>query len=136
MFVDASAFLAILLQEPEADVFSERLAAGGGVTSAIALFEVTASLMSRKRLDKAGAEQILHEVLLAAGITVTPITAEIGALALEAFERYGKGRGHPAQLNMGDCFSYACARALRVPLLYKGEDFARTDLAAGLLAGW
>ncbi len=62
-------------------------------------------------------------------ISVIPITPEIGRAALEAFERYGKGRDHPGQLNMGDCFAYACARALGVPVLYKGDDFARTDLA-------
>jgi ribonuclease VapC len=53
---------------------------------------------------------------------------EIGHAALQAFARYGRGR-HPAQLNMGDCFAYACARARNVQLLYKGDDFARTDLA-------
>jgi ribonuclease VapC len=51
-------------------------------------------------------------------------------LALEAFDRFGKGR-HPAGLNMGDCFAYACAHALGVPLLFKGDDFARTDLGSG-----
>jgi ribonuclease VapC len=50
-------------------------------------------------------------------------------LAIDAFARYGKGRGHPAQLNIADCLSYACAKKLGVPLLYKGNDFARTDLA-------
>ena len=54
--------------------------------------------------------------------------AEIGREALRAFERFGRGR-HPARLNMGDCFAYACARALDVPLLFKGEDFAQTDIA-------
>lgn len=57
------------------------------------------------------------------------ITPEIGELAISAMARYGKGRGHPAQLNFGDCFSYACAKAAGVPLLYVGSDFARTDLA-------
>lgn len=131
MFVDASAFLAILLREPEADDFADRLAAADEcMTSPLALYEVVASLMSRKRLDKASAEGRVRAILDTANISVTPITPEIGRLALEAFERYGKGRGHPAQLNMGDCFAYACARALGVPLLYKGDDFDRTDIAA------
>ena len=54
-------------------------------------------------------------------------TAEIGGLAIDAFERFGRGR-HPAALNRGDCFAYACARSLGVPLLFKGEDFAKTDI--------
>lgn len=129
MFVDASAFLAILLDEPEAEAFAERLSAGGCITSPLTLFEVIASLMSRKQIDRRTADASVSAMLEAAGISVIPITPEIGHLALAAFERYGKGRGHPAQLNMGDCFAYACAQALNVPLLYKGDDFARTDLA-------
>jgi ribonuclease VapC len=66
---------------------------------------------------------------LHANVETVPITREIGDLALQAFEKYGKGRGHKAQLNMGDCFAYACAKSLGVPLLYKGDDFAKTDLA-------
>ena len=58
---------------------------------------------------------------------MVPITAEIGRGALSAFERYGTGR-HPAALNMGDCFAYACARQLDMPLLFKGDDFPLTDI--------
>lgn len=57
------------------------------------------------------------------------ITPEIGEKAVAAMAKYGKGRGHPAQLNFGDCFSYAMAKAADVPLLYVGADFSRTDLA-------
>ena len=60
-------------------------------------------------------------------VEIIPITAEIGRGALTAFERYGRGR-HPASLNMGDCFAYACTRALDVPILFKGDDFPLTDL--------
>lgn len=63
------------------------------------------------------------------GIETVAVSPEMGHGALLAFERYGKGRGHPAQLNMGDCFAYACAKAFGVGIIYKGEDFARTDLA-------
>ena len=56
-----------------------------------------------------------------------PVPAEVRGLALEAFERFGKGR-HPAALNFGDCFAYARARSARAPLLYKGDDFAQTDI--------
>jgi ribonuclease VapC len=68
-------------------------------------------------------------VLATADIEVMPLTDEVGRIALDAFDRYGKGRRHPAQLNMGDCFAYACAKFRGVPLLYKGSDFSRTDLA-------
>jgi ribonuclease VapC len=71
----------------------------------------------------------LAAMIKAAGIEILPITEEIGHLAIDAFDRYGKGRGHPAQLNMGDCFAYACAKAHGLRLLYKGADFSRTDLA-------
>ncbi len=69
----------------------------------------------------------VHDYPKLAAIEILPITAEIGDLALDAFDRYGKGR-HPARLNMGDCFAYACARHYRQPLLYKGDDFALTDI--------
>ena len=63
------------------------------------------------------------------GVTIRGVPAEIVDAAQDAFERYGKGQRHPAQLNMGDCFAYACARHWSVPLLYKGDDFAQTDMA-------
>lgn len=63
-----------------------------------------------------------------AQIRLVPITTDDAGRALDAFARYGKGTGHPARLNMGDCFAYAVARNHGVPLLYKGEDFALTDL--------
>ncbi len=59
---------------------------------------------------------------------IVPITAEIGRMAVEAFARFGRGN-HPARLNLGDCFAYACARNLGVPLLFKGTDFSQTDIA-------
>ncbi len=130
MFVDASALVAILLREPEADAFANRLAEAEAVfTSPVAAFETVVAIMRNERISRYRAEAKLAENISAANITVMDITPEIGRLALDAFERYGKGRGHPAQLNMGDCFAYACARAKGVPLLYKGDDFARTDLA-------
>ena len=64
-----------------------------------------------------------------AEVTVAPIIEADAAAAIDAFARYGKGRGHPAQLNMADCMAYACARNRGLKLLYKGNDFAATDLA-------
>lgn len=71
----------------------------------------------------------LQRFLAEAGIAVVAIEAVDADLAIDAFQQYGKGRGHPARLNLADCLAYACAKRLGVKLLYKGEDFARTDLA-------
>jgi ribonuclease VapC len=74
------------------------------------------------------AEAVIRDFLEQSRAEVVVIDAEIGRGALRAFERFGRGR-HPAALNLGDCFAYACARGLDVPLLFKGEDFSRTDIA-------
>lgn len=132
MFVDASVLVAILLKEPEARGFSTAMAAAESrLTSPIALYETVVAVMNKKATDRQTAEAVVREAIETADIRVIPITDEIGRAALEAFERYGKGRGHPAQLNMGDCFAYAAARVSGVKLLYKGDDFARTDMRAG-----
>ncbi len=130
MFVHASALLAILLAEPEADEFAEILEqAEIRLTSPVAMFETVVVLMNRKGVSRAVAEEYVRAILNSGNIAVAGITDEIGRAALDAFERYGKGRGHPAQLNMGDCFAYSAARVHGVSLLYKGNDFAETDLA-------
>ena len=129
MFVDASALLAILLGEAEADRMAAALDNGEPhLTSPVAIFETVAALMRSKGCSRSVAEQWVRAALATARIAVVPITEEIGRAALDAFDRYGKGRRHPAQLNMGDCFAFACARVHGVALLYKGDDFARTEL--------
>lgn len=129
MFIDASVLLAILLQEPEAETLADAIeAAPTRSTSPLAMFETVAGLMREKILAKAVAEEHLRAVLTAARIEIVPLTDEIGRAALDAFDRYGKGRGHTAQLNMGDCFAYACAKTPHLPLLTKGDDFSRTDM--------
>jgi ribonuclease VapC len=70
----------------------------------------------------------VRDFLELAGIRAVPITEREAETALAAFSRYGKGRGHPAQLNLGDCFAYATAKNLRTSLLFKGEDFDKTDI--------
>jgi ribonuclease VapC len=130
MFVDASVLLAILLREPDADSYAEQIETTvRPCTSPIALFETASALMARKHLPRIVTEDEIRMLLVDSGIEVLPITEQIGHLAMDAFDRYGKGRGHPAQLNMGDCFAYACAKAHGLRLLYKGNDFSRTDLA-------
>lgn len=128
MFVDASAMCAILLSEPDADVFAGKLAAASHRwTSPVAIFETVLAVSKWIGGDMALARSKVTEFLRLADIDVSAIgTAEL-ALALDAHERYGKGR-HPARLNMGDCFAYACARVHGAPLLLKGDDFSQTDV--------
>jgi ribonuclease VapC len=78
------------------------------------------------------AQGLFDAFLTTAGITIVPITDAIARLAVEAYATYGKGQGHPAQLNFADCLSYACASSRRAPILFKGRDFSRTDLKMAL----
>jgi ribonuclease VapC len=129
MFVDASAMVAILVEESDAAALTKRLEqAVEPCTSAIAIYEAVAGVARACNVPIRTAETILDRFLEQATVRVVPITPEIGRGAVSAFERYGRGR-HPAGLNMGDCFAYACANELGVPLLFKGNDFPETDIA-------
>lgn len=129
MFVDASAIVAILTREPEADALADLVeAARSSITSPIAVFEATVGICRKRHASIEEAKEDVHEFLELARIELTPITAKEAETALSAFSRYGKGRGHPAQLNLGDCFAYAMARNYRTSLLLKGEDFNKTDI--------
>jgi len=128
MFLDASAMVAILVDESDAASLTKRLEqAVAPCTSPIAIYEAVAGVARARTVEIQTAETILDRFLEQARVQVVPITAEIGRGALSAFERYGRGR-HPAALNMGDCFAYACARQLDMPLLFKGDDFPLTDI--------
>lgn len=130
MFVDASAMIAILTGEPDAGSLADMLEqAGAPITSPIAVFEAVAGLCRKRQSGIEEARQDLAEFLALARIVIVPVGEAEAEAALSAFSRYGKGRGHPAQLNMGDCFAYAVARTRDVPLLFKGDDFSRTDIA-------
>jgi ribonuclease VapC len=129
MFVDASAIVAILTREPEADALADALErARSAITSPIAIFEAALGICRKRQASVEDAEADVDELLEVAGIRVVPITEREAETALAAFARYGKGRGHPAQLNLGDCFAYAMAKTHRTPLLFKGEDFDKTDI--------
>ncbi len=131
MFVDASAIVAILTEEPEADALADALAlAAAPITSPLATFEAVLGVRRKKRVGMAEAESAGRDFLRAAQIRIVSVTAEDGAAALRDFASYGKGQGHPAQLNLGDCFAYAAARTRDIPLLFKGDDFSRTDIRA------
>ncbi len=128
MFLDASAMVAILLREPEAAELSERLeGASRRLTSALAIYETTLAVTRRRGWTLPAARGLVAEFMDIVEISIVPIDASESQAALDAFERYGKGR-HPAALNMGDCFAYACAKTHRVPLLFKGDDFSKTDV--------
>ncbi|OAH17541.1 twitching motility protein PilT [Methylorubrum populi] len=133
MFIDTSAFVTILCQEPEATIFANRIErATRRCTSALVRLETCMVLASRQDRDPIAVQADFDAFLAEAKISVIPISDGIGRIAVEAFARYGKGRGHPAQLNLADCLSYACAHAYRDPILFKGRDFSHTDLATAL----
>ncbi len=130
MFVDASAMVAILTSEEDGDALSDRLgSAARRYTSAIAIFETVAALARERTFSIDEARTIVARFLDLAEIGLQPIAASESEAALLAFERFGKGR-HAAALNMGDCFAYGCARSLGTALLFKGNDFPRTDIEA------
>ena len=132
MFVDASAIVAILTREAEADSLVDRLdGAAGCITSPLAVFEAALAICRKRRASVAEARDDVREFLDIARVGVVAVVPEDGDTALEAFARYGKGRNHPAQLNLADCFAYAMAKNHGVPLLFKGEDFSRTDILDG-----
>jgi ribonuclease VapC len=129
MFIDASAMIAILVEEDDAAALSKRLEQAAQVyTSPMAIYEAVLGITRACNIPIPAAETILDRFLEQAAVRLTPITAEIGRDAISAFERFGRGR-HRAALNMGDCFAYACARSLDLPLLFKGDDFPHTDIA-------
>ena len=129
MFIDASVLCAILLREPEAEAFLDRLdEAPIKITSAIAIAETGLRLFRESGSDLSKVRAQIAALLAAAEIRIVA-TGEVEAdAALDAHDRFGKGR-HPARLNLGDCFAYACARTNNAPLLFKGEDFTLTDVA-------
>lgn len=129
MFVDASAIVAILTREPEADILADSLdGARSPITSPIAIFEAALGVCRKRHASVAEAQEDVFEFLETAGVRTVSVTVQEAGIALDAFARYGKGRGHPAQLNLGDCFAYAVAKAHEAPLLFKGDDFSKTDI--------
>jgi len=129
VFVDASALIAVIAAEPE----QERLAVAMRdekqlLWSAMACWEVISGLRSSCRWPLAKARQEVELVVSRLPFRLVPIGDPERMAALDAYERYGKGSGHPARLNMGDCFAYACAKTNGARLLYKGDGFSRTDM--------
>ena len=130
MIIDASALIAILRDEPDASLYARaieeatlrRVSAVNFVEAAIVI-DGSRDPVASRRFD---------ELSTAARLIVEPVTREQAQLAREAYRDFGNGSGHPARLNFGDCFSYALAKVTSEPLLFKGEDFAKTDLQSAL----
>ena len=129
MIVDTSAVLAVLFREPDAQQFEEAIAAVSTRRMSVANL-LEASIVTERR-GGAVARDDLDRLLNRFGIEPEPVTIEQLEAARRAWRRFGKGN-HPAGLNFGDCFAYALAEATGEPLLFKGADFALTDVAAAV----
>ena len=130
MFVDASALAAMLADEPDGfELMARMRQAKVRVTSPVAFWEAAVALARLTGKSVKDAATGLDRFLELTSIQMLPIPREAANIALDAFYRFGKGR-HPAQLNMGDCFAYACARHFGQPLMFKGNDFPLTDIEA------
>ncbi len=128
LFLDASAMVAIVAGETDADQLANRMTEYPAyLTSPVARWEAIVALFRSHKFDWHDAQEILDAFLTLHKVEIVPIGAVEGQYALSVYSEYGKGQ-HPAQLNMGDCFAYACTRIHEARLLYKGDDFARTDL--------
>ncbi|UPA26476.1 type II toxin-antitoxin system VapC family toxin [Shinella oryzae] len=128
MFVDASAIVAMMTNEDDARSLGQRLVATDRrLTSPMAIWEAAVAYARVTGLEPKAALGEVEAYLRLLQIETLAVDAAITAADVEAFQRFGKGR-HPAALNFGDCFAYACARQHGIPLLYKGDDFARTDI--------
>ena len=129
IFVDASAIVAILTDEAAGTALAAQLqAADGPVTSALAVYEAILGIHRKRVSTVAEAWQDVTDLLAATSTSIVSITGAHADAAIDAFARYGKGQGHPAQLNMGDCFAYAVAAGLGAAILYTGNDFTHTDI--------
>jgi ribonuclease VapC len=127
MIVDSSALLAILRAEPEAADCAQAIEAATLRRVSAANFLETAIVIDGSR-DPIASRRF-DDLLRVGEFRIEPVTEEQARIAREAYRDYGKGTGHPAQLNFGDCFAYALAKVTGEPLLFKGNDFSRTDLA-------
>ena len=128
--IDTSAIIAILQREPERDQFFERIAdAPKRLISAVSLLEAGMVMQGRR-----GADGLinLHGLLRFIDAEIIPFDRDQSQIAVEAFIRYGRGNHAKARLNMGDCASYALAHSRRIPLLFKGQDFAATDIVSAI----
>lgn len=131
MIVDTSALVAVLRGEPDADDYIQALATAAAVRTCAATYLETAVVVDANRDPVLSGR--LDDLLRSVPVVVEPLTAGHADIARRAYRDFGKGSGHPAGLDFGDCFSYALARATGEPLLFKGQDFAHTDVTPALV---
>ena len=129
MIVDTSAVLAVLFDEPDAERFTRAIAEAPHCRMSTANF-LEAALVVEGRAGLVGGQE-LDLFIERAAVELVPVSIEHAQAARRAWRRFGKGN-HPAGLNFGDCFAYALAEVTGEPLLYKGEDFALTDVESAL----
>jgi ribonuclease VapC len=130
VIVDSSALVAIARNEPDIERYVRALtAASRPLISAATYVETAVVVESSRRPDEI---RVFDQAFEEFGIGVEPFTEAHALAARAAYRRFGKGSGHRARLNLGDCFSYALAKATGEPLLYKGDDFTHTDVRSAL----
>jgi ribonuclease VapC len=130
LIVDASAILAVLLFEPERDRFVQILRGERSLSVSIINFVEAAIKVDKD--PNSERPSLLDDMIRAFGIEIAPVGAELGQIARQAHKQFGRGSGHPARLNFGDCFAYALAKHRNEPLLFKGNDFGKTDIEAAV----
>lgn len=130
--VDSSAIIAILRDEPERAAIQTVLDRSANSVCSLVTFVESFMVVTGRNLGTLPSDHL--ELISSLGISLAPLDPSQANFAAEAFLHYGKGR-HSARLNLGDCFSYALAKSLNAPLLYKGEDFARTDIVSATATG-
>ena len=130
MIVDTSALIAIIKREPEALVFAKSIEAAP--VSRVSAATCVEAFIVADGFRNPFLSARLDEILENPAITIEPVTIDQARIARQAYRDYGKGSGHPANLNFGDCYSYALARDKREPILFKGDDFVHTDLRSAV----
>ena len=130
MIIDTSAVIAILRAEPDAATYATAIEQATVRRLSAANFVEAAAVIDGSRDPVASRK--LDDLLAEAEISIEPVTAAQAHLARSAYRDFGKGSGHPARLNFGDCFAYALAKESGEPLLFKGDDFTHTDIAAAV----
>ncbi len=130
MIVDTSALIAILRDEPDAISYAQAIAKATVRRVSAATYVETAAVIDASR-DPIASRRF-DDLLREARVVIEPVTVAQARIARAAYRDFGRGSGHPAGLNFGDCFAYALAKAVNEPLLFKGDDFTHTDIASAL----
>jgi len=130
VIIDTSALIAMLRHESDWKVYADAVADSADCRISAANFVESACIIDGGRSPIASRK--LDELIKKAKITIEPVSASQALIARAAYRDFGKGSGHPAKLNFGDCFAYALAKDIGEPLLFKGSDFSKTDIEAAI----